>query len=66
MIKIKSKEDLEKVNLTARESATIQSSRKKFLIRVEDEIHLTNNWQRLVTENYPNVPSNIVEIYSLT
>lgn len=66
MIKIKSKEDLEKVNLTAGESATIQSSRKKFLIRVEDEIHLTNNWHRLVTENYPNVPSNIVEIYSLT
>jgi len=66
MIKIKSKKDLDSKTLDAKESARIYSSRKKFLIRVEDEIHLTNNWHRLVTENYPDVPSNIVEIYSLT
>jgi len=66
MIKIKSKEDLHKLSLSAGESADIQSSRKKFLIRVEDEIHLTNNWVRLIKENYPDVPSHIVEIYSLT
>lgn len=65
MIKVKTKEELENANLNAGESARVSSSQKKFLIRVEDEIHLSNNWVRFLREQRADVPSSVVEVYSL-
>jgi len=52
--------------LTAKDSARIFSSKKKYLVRFEDNIHFTNNYLRFISDNYPEVENGLVEVYSLT
>tara|TARA_X000001382_G_C3053208_1_gene141783 strand:- start:8 stop:202 length:195 start_codon:yes stop_codon:yes gene_type:complete len=62
---IKDLKQLNKTKLTAKHSARIFSSQKKYLIKIEDDLYFTNNWQRYLIEKFPEVESNLVEIYNL-
>jgi len=60
--------DLKQLNtgkLTVKDSARIYASQKKYLIKVEDDLFFTNNWERYVNENLPEVLTELVEIYKL-
>ena len=57
---------LDRSKLTAKDSARIYASQKKYLIKVEDDLFFTNNWKRYVSENLPDVLTELVEIYDLT
>jgi len=63
---IKDLKQLNRDNLSIKDSARIYASQKKFLIKIEDDLYFTNNWQRYLIEKFPEVESNLVEIYSLT
>ena len=56
---------LSRDNLSIKDSARIYASQKKFLIKIEDDLYFTNNWQRYLIEKFPEVESNLVEIYNL-
>lgn len=62
---IKDLKQLSRDNLSIKDSARIYASQKKFLIKIEDELYFTNNWQRYLIEKFPEVESNLVEIYNL-
>lgn len=63
---IKDLKQLNRNSLSIKDSARIYASQKKYLIKVEDDLYFTNNWQRYLIEKFPEVESNLVEIYSLT
>lgn len=63
---IKDLKQLNRNSLSIKDSARIYSSQKKYLIKIEDDLYFTNNWQRYLIEKFPDVESNLVEIYSLT
>ena len=63
---IKDLKQLNRDSLSIKDSARIYSSQKKYLIKVEDDLYFTNNWQRYLIEKFPEVESSLVEIYSLT
>jgi len=63
---IKDLKQLNRNSLSIKDSARIYSSQKKYLIKIEDDLYFTNNWQRYLIEKFPEVESNLVEIYSLT
>ena len=52
-------------NITAKDACRIFSSTKPYLVRVEDEIHLTKDFQGLITRKYPDLDPDSVEVYVL-
>ena len=52
-------------NITAKDACRIFSSTKPYLVRVEDEIHLTKDFQGLITRKYPDLDPESVEVYVL-
>ncbi len=62
---IKDLKQLNRNNLSIKDSARIYASQKKYLIKVEDDLYFTNNWQRYLIEKFPEVESNLVEIFNL-
>ena len=62
---IKDLKQLNRDNLSIKDSARIYASQKKFLIKIEDDLYFTNNWQRYLIEKFPEVESNLVEIFNL-
>jgi len=63
---IRNLKQLDRSKLTIKDSAKIYASQKKYLIKVEDDLFFTNNWERYVNENLPEVLTELVEIYDLT
>ena len=62
---IKDLKQLNKDNLSIKDSARIYASQKKFLIKIEDDLYFTNNWQRYLIEKFPDIESSLVEIFNL-
>jgi len=62
---IKDLKQLNRNSLSIKDSARIYSSQKKFLIKIEDDLYFTNNWQRYLIEKFPEVESSLVEIFNL-
>ena len=52
-------------NITAKDACRIFSSSKPYLVRVEDEIHLTKDFQGLITRKYHDLDPDSVEVYVL-
>ena len=52
-------------NITAKDACRIFSSTKPYLVRVEDEIHFTKDFQGLITRKYPDLDPDSVEVYVL-
>lgn len=52
-------------NITAKDACRIFASTKPYLVRIEDEIHLTKDFQGLITRKYPEVAPDLVEVYVL-
>lgn len=63
---IRNLKQLDRSKLTIKDSAKIYASQKKYSIKVEDDLFFTNNWERYVNENLPEVLTELVEIYDLT
>jgi len=62
---IKDLKQLNRSKLTIKDSARIYASQKKYLIKVEDDLYFTNNWQRYLIEKFPDIESSLVEIFNL-
>jgi len=62
---IKDLKQLNRNSLSIKDSARIYSSQKKFLIKIEDDLYFTNNWQRYLIEKFPDIESSLVEIFNL-
>ncbi len=62
---IKDLKQLNRSSLSIKDSARIYASQKKYLIKIEDDLYFTNNWQRYLIEKFPEVESNLVEIFNL-
>ena len=62
---IKDLKQLNRNSLSIKDSARIYSSQKKYLIKIEDDLYFTNNWQRYLIEKFPEVESSLVEIFNL-
>lgn len=65
MISLKSIRDFDSSNITAKDACRIFASSKPYLVKVEDEIHLTKDFQGLITRKYPEVAPELVEVYVL-
>lgn len=65
MISLKSIRDFDSSNITAKDACRIFASSKPYLVRVEDEIHLTKDFQGLITRKYPEIAPELVEVYVL-
>lgn len=65
MIKLKTMREFNSSNITAKDACRIFSSNKPYLVRVEDEIHLTKDFQGLIARLYPEISQDAVEVYVL-
>lgn len=65
MIKLRSIKEFDTRGLTAKDASRIFSNTKPYLVRVEDRIHFTRDFQGLIARKYPEVPSEIVEVFVL-
>ena len=65
MIQLKTMREFNSSNITAKEACRIFASSKPYLVKVEDEIHLTKDFQGLITRLYPAVAPELVEVYLL-
>ena len=65
MINLKSIREFDSSNITAKDACRIFASTKPYLVKVEDEIHLTKDFQGLITRKYPEVAPELVEVYVL-
>lgn len=65
MIKLRSMKEFDASNITAKDACRIFSSSKPYLVRVEDNIHMTKDFQSLVARLYPEVEPHIVEVFVL-
>jgi len=65
MIQIKSIKEFDTHNLTAKDACRIFSNNKPFLVRIEDSIHFTKDFQGLIARKYPDVSPDLVEVYLL-
>ena len=65
MIQLKTMREFNSSNITAKDACRIFSSTKPYLVRVEDEIHLTKDFQGLITRKYPDLDPDSVEVYVL-
>ena len=52
-------------NITAKDACRIFASSKPYLVKVEDEIHLTKDFQGLITRLYPDLDPEVVEVFVL-
>lgn len=65
MITLKSIREFDSSNITAKDACRIFSSNKPYLVRVEDEIHLTKDFQSLIARKYAEASPDIVEVFVL-
>jgi hypothetical protein len=65
MIQLKTMREFNSSNITAKDACRIFSSNKPYLVKVEDEIHLTKDFQGLITRLYPAVAPELVEVFVL-
>jgi hypothetical protein len=65
MIQIKSIKDFDTYNLTAKDACRIFTNTKPYLVRVENNIHFTKDFQALIARKYPEVSPDLVEVYLL-
>jgi hypothetical protein len=65
MIQIKSIREFNSASLTAKDACRIFSNTKPYLVRVEDSIHFTKDFQGLIARKYPDVSPDLVEVYLL-
>lgn len=65
MVTVKSIGLLDRSNLKVKETYRILSSRKKYLVKVEDEICLTNDYVQTLIRKFANVSPDLVEVYQL-
>jgi hypothetical protein len=65
MIQVKSIKEFNTRNLTAKDACRIFSNNKPYLVRIEDSIHFTKDFQGLITRKYPDVSPELVEVYLL-
>ena len=65
MIKLRTMREFNSSNITAKDACRIFSSNKPYLVKVEDEIHLTKDFQGLITRLYPAVAPELVEVFVL-
>ena len=65
MIRLRTMREFDSSNITAKDACRIFASSKPYLVKVEDEIHLTKDFQGLITRKYPDLDPESVEVYVL-
>ena len=65
MVKLRRIDELDRSSMNNREQCRILNSRKKYLVKVEDNIHLVNDYVQTLVNKYPNTPADIPEVYVL-
>ena len=65
MVELKRIDTLDRSNMTMKDSCRILQSRKQYLVKVEDNLHLVNDFTHLLMKKYADVPPDIVEVYVL-
>lgn len=65
MIELKRIDELDNSRISTKEKCRILSSRKQYLVKVEDNIHLVNDFTNVLVKKYADAPPDIVEVYVL-
>ena len=65
MIRLRTMREFDSSNITAKDACRIFASNKPYLVKVEDEIHLTKDFQALIARKYPDASPEIVEVFVL-
>ena len=65
MVELRRIDTLDRSNMTTKEACRILSSRKKYLVKVEDNMHLVNDFTNVLIKKYADIPPDLVEVYVL-
>ena len=65
MVVVRSINELDRTNLKVKETYRILSSRKSYLVKVEDELCLTNDYVQTLIRKFADVSPDLVEVYQL-
>ena len=63
MIQIKSMKEFNASTLTAKDACRIFTNKKPYIVRIEDSVHFTKDFQALIARKYPDVSPDLVEVY---
>lgn len=65
MVKLRRIDELDRSGMSTKETYRILNSRKNYLVKVEDNIHLVNDYVQTLVNKYPDIPADIPEVYVL-
>ena len=65
MVELRRIDTLDRSNMTMKDSCRILQSRKQYLVKVEDNLHLVNDFTHLLVKKYADVSPDLVEVYVL-
>jgi len=65
MFKVNELSTLDSSTINAKEVCRILTSKKRYMILIEDNVHLTNDYIRFITIKYPNVAYEDITIFRL-
>ena len=65
MITLRKINELDTSNMKTKDSCRILASRKNYLVKVEDNIHLVDDFRNVLIKKYADVSPDIVEVYVL-
>ena len=65
MIVVKDTSQINKLDLNAKQACKILASRKKYLVMVENELSFTDDYLKTILRKYPEVETNLIEVYEL-
>ena len=65
MVKLRRIDELDRSSMSTKETYRILNSRKNYLVKVDDNIHLVNDYVQTLVNKYPDIPADIPEVYVL-
>ena len=65
MVKLRRIDELDRSSMSTKQTYRILNSRKNYLVKVEDNIHLVNDYVQTLVNKYPDIPADIPEVYVL-
>jgi hypothetical protein len=65
MFKVNELSNLDSTTINAKEVCRILTSKKKYMILIDSNVHLTNDYIRFITVKYPEIPYDEITIFRL-
>lgn len=65
MLQLRRIDTLDRTNINSKQAYNILSSKDKYLVKVNSNLHFVSELTDFISKEYPEVPPEIIEVYVL-